>query len=213
MGLLDHAAYLGDFFHQMELRRQAARSVGEHHVDLAGTGGVDGVEHHRCRIAGFLGDDDDAISFAPGRQLLAGRGAKGVAGGQQNALALALEVLGQLADGSGFAGAVDARNHDHERLVAAGVQRLFKWREQGLQALGQSRTQLGGGFQLVALDRGLEFGQQPVCRVDAAIRHQQCGFQIVEQLVVDLRPTEELGQRGVERVAGAGKAALEAFAP
>ena len=35
VGLLDDAADLGDFFHQVQLRRQAAGGVGEHDVDAA----------------------------------------------------------------------------------------------------------------------------------------------------------------------------------
>jgi hypothetical protein len=90
---------------------------------------------------------------------------------------------------------------------------ITKRREQGFQVLRQCRAQLGRGFQLVALDRGLQFRQQPVRRLDAAVRHQECGFKILEQFVVDLPPAEKLRQRRVEGVAGARQAGLEAIAP
>ena len=210
---LHDAAHLGDFFHQVQLCRQTPRGIGQDHVDAACAGGVDGIEHHRGRIAGFLGDDGDAVALAPGGELLAGGGTEGVAGGQQHALALALEMLGQLADRGGFAGPIDAGDHDHERLLVVGFQRLFERREQGSQTLRQGCPQLGRGFQLVTLDGGLEFGEQPVGRLDAAIGHQQRALKIFEQFIVDLRPAEKLRQRRVERGTGAGKAGLEAFAP
>jgi len=58
--------------------------------------------------------------------LLARGGAEGVASSEQHALALTLEILGELADAGGFACAIDARDHQDERLVAADVERLFQ---------------------------------------------------------------------------------------
>ncbi len=59
----------------------------------------------------MLGDHRDTVALAPGLQLFDRGGAEGVAGGQHDALALVLQPLGQLADGGGLAGAVDA---DHQ---------------------------------------------------------------------------------------------------
>ena len=213
VGLLDYPADLGDFFHQVQLRRQASRGIRQDDIDPARTGGIDGIEHHGGRVAGLLGDHGDAVPFAPGGQLLAGRGAEGVAGGEQDALALALEMLGQLADRGGLAGTVDPGDHDHEGLVAAGIHGLLQWCQQCLQSPGQCGAQLRRRLQLVALDAGLEFGQQPLRGFDTAIRHQQRRLQVVQQLVVDLRPAEQFGQRRIKGFAGAREAGLEAFAP
>ena len=49
-----------------------------------------------------------------------GGGAEGVAGGEHDRLALACGMLGQLADGRGLAGAVDADHQDDMRLVRRG---------------------------------------------------------------------------------------------
>ena len=51
-------------------------------------------------------------------QLFARRGAEGVARSQQDRQALRLKVLGELADGGGLAGAVDAGEHDDERACS-----------------------------------------------------------------------------------------------
>jgi hypothetical protein len=96
LGLLDHPAHLGDFFHQVQLGRQAAGGVGQHDVDAARLGGGNGIEDHGRRVAGFLRDDRHVVALAPGLQLLAGSGAEGVAGGQQHALALAWKYLASL---------------------------------------------------------------------------------------------------------------------
>jgi hypothetical protein len=54
-------------------------------------------------------------------ELLDRRGAEGVAGGQHHAVALLLQALGQLADGGGLAGAVDADHQDHLRAPGGGL--------------------------------------------------------------------------------------------
>ena len=55
-----------------------------------------------------LGDDRDVVAFPPHLQLLYRGGAKGVTSGEHDRLALVLQALGQLADGGGLAGTVDA---------------------------------------------------------------------------------------------------------
>ena len=101
--------------HQVELGLEAARGVDEQQVGLAAfLAGADGVEDHGARIrAGFMGDDLDAGAFAPDLQLVDGRGAEGVGGGQYNFAPALLVPVGHLADGGRLAGAVDADHHDH----------------------------------------------------------------------------------------------------
>src|SRR5256885_1682157 len=80
-------------------RRQAAGGIGQPQLDAPRPGGADGVEYPGGGIAGFLRDDRHRIAFAPGHQLFARRGTKGVAGGEQHALALALKMFREFADG------------------------------------------------------------------------------------------------------------------
>ena len=83
-------------FHQMLLRRQAAGSVGNQHVDAARLCGGHRIENHRGRIAAALRDDLDLIARAPDRELFARRSAERVAGRQQHRLALARNHLASL---------------------------------------------------------------------------------------------------------------------
>ena len=148
--------------------------------------GLDGVENHRGGIAAFLGDDRHVVALAPDLQLFARRGAEGVAGGQQHRLALRLEMLGQLADGGGLAGAVDAGQHDDEGLVRGDVERLLQRRQQSSRPSLQRLLELGGFGQLVALDAASQVVEQGLGRIDADIGGDQDGFQFFVQLVIDL---------------------------
>ena len=58
-------------------------------------------------------DKVDAHALAPDFQLLHSAGAIGVAGGEQDALALIAVPLGELGDGGGLAHAVDAGHEPH----------------------------------------------------------------------------------------------------
>ena len=109
----------------MQLGRQSPGGIGQHDVDLACLRGLDGIKAHRRRITALLADDRHLVACAPFGQLLARSCAKGVAGCQQHAFAVSLEILGQFADGGGFAGSVDARHHDDQRAATIQVQRLF----------------------------------------------------------------------------------------
>ena len=58
-------------------------------------------------------DDVDANALAPNVELLDGRGTKSVTSDQQNFLAGAAVLCRELANGSGFADAVDAEKDHH----------------------------------------------------------------------------------------------------
>ncbi|CAM2148209.1 hypothetical protein PT2222_10431 [Paraburkholderia tropica] len=190
-GLADHALDLLELIHQMELRGQAAGRVGHHHVDAARARRVHGVEDHRGRVAAFLLHDRHVVALAPDGELLARGGAERVAGGQQHALVEALQMLGELADAGGLARAVHARDHHDERLRAAQHQRLFERLEQVDQQLTQR------GFHLLRF--GQAFGAHLLAQrfeqifggVDTRVRHQQRGFQLLVEIVVDLRVDED----------------------
>src|SRR6478735_11990126 len=56
--LVDDAADLGQLVHEVRLRVEAARGVGDQEVGVARDGGVEGVEHDRCRVrVRGVGDD------------------------------------------------------------------------------------------------------------------------------------------------------------
>ena len=93
-GFLQHTFHFFDFFHQMGLRGQTTSRIGQHDVDTARLGGFHGIEADGGRVAGRLGDHGNTVALAPFGQLLAGGGTESVAGGQQHAFALGLEIFG-----------------------------------------------------------------------------------------------------------------------
>ena len=141
-GFFDHAFDLFDFFHQMQLGRQAARGIRQHDVDITRARRGNRIENHRGRIAFFLADHRDLIALAPHLQLLARRGAKSVARGEQYRFALCLKQLGELADRRGLARAIHASQHQNKRPLRADHQRYLQGLQHLRQRLGQGAMQL-----------------------------------------------------------------------
>ena len=173
VGFLDDAADLGDFFHQMQLGRQAAGGVGQHDVDAACARGGDGVEDDRRRVARLLRDHRHLVAFAPRLQLFARRRAESVAGGQQHRQALGVKVLGQLADRRRFAGAVDARDHDDIRALRRDFERFLERLQQFVQRVSECTLDPLWRVDLVALGARLEFGEQVRRRLQPDVAGQQ----------------------------------------
>jgi hypothetical protein len=173
----------------------------------------DGIEDDGRRIALVLRDHRHVVALPPSFQLLAGGSAEGVAGGEQHALAVALEILGQLADRGRLAGAIDAGDHDHERFVATDIERLLE-RLQGraedtgerpLDALrGIEPFELGGDLQIVEQARGC---------LDPDVAGEQQGFEFLEKLVVDLAAREDGLELAAPLGTRLGKALEQALAP
>ena len=135
--LRNHAFHLADFLHQVQLRGQPPRRVAEHEVDAARFRRVDRVENNCGGVARLLGDHSHLVALAPDFQLLARRGAKGVARREQDRLALLLIIFGDFADRRRFARAVDAGEHDDEWLVVADVERHGDGLQQAQQCVVQ----------------------------------------------------------------------------
>ena len=108
--------------------------------------------------------------LSPNLQLRNGSRTEGIGSAKHDLLASLLEVVGQLADGGGFAHAVHADDHNHIRLLVGGdlesgaVARLVLLK-QGHDFLFQDSVQLIGAHILVAGDAGLD-----------AVDDFQCGF-------------------------------------
>ena len=112
---------------------------------------LDGLEDHRRGIGALLAPHHRrAHALAPDLQLLGGRGAEGVARGQQHALALAAQLGGQLADGRGLAAAVDPDDQQDEGAGGVQVQRRRLEAEDLPAALAQERPDRLGVAQLLA---------------------------------------------------------------
>src|SRR5690606_7647639 len=69
-------------------------------------------------VAALLSLDEIAADpFGPDRELVDGGGTKRVGGDHRHALAVVLEAVGDFGDRGGFAGAVDADDHDDMRCL------------------------------------------------------------------------------------------------
>jgi hypothetical protein len=80
------------------LRWQTPGGIDENYARTPGTTGADRIEGDRRGISPLLCNDGNSVALAPLSQLLAGGGAKGVAGGQEYRFTFALQMTGQLAD-------------------------------------------------------------------------------------------------------------------
>src|SRR5205085_12261206 len=77
---------------------------------------LDAVEHHRRAVAALgSGDDGHPDPVRPDLELADRRGSEGVAGGEEDSIILLEQPMGELGDGGGLAGAVDADDQDHLR--------------------------------------------------------------------------------------------------
>ena len=160
----------------------------------------------------MLGDDLNGVALTPHLQLFNRRGAEGIAGGEQHRLALTLQALGQFANGSGLAGAVDADHQDHIRLARrVDRQRLAHRLKDRPHVLAQGAHQRLTVAELLARDALAQTADNTLGRLDPDIGHQQLGLQLLEQIIIDATPgLDQVAQVGVEYRAGARQAALEA---
>ena len=180
----------------MQLRGQAAGRVRQHHINFARFRRFHGIEAHGGRIAFFLRNHHHAVALAPFLQLFARGGTEGIARSQHHAFALFLEIFGQLADGRGFARAVNAGHHDDERLAVFGQdQRFFQRFEQIVNRFFQRLAQLFAVFQAAQRHAFAHFLHQMLGRFDAHVAGQQHGFQLFIQIFVDFAAAEHARQR------------------
>ena len=82
-----------------------------------------------------------------------------------------------------------------------------------MQPVGQRLLQLIRGFKTVALPAQAQIIDQVLGGIDAAIGHQQGGFELFEQVFVDLAPTEQARQTAPQLLARTRQARLEPIPP
>ena len=108
-----------EFRHQPRLVLQPARRVDEEDIGAVRAGLLQRIEGERRGIgARRAGNHRGLRAFAPDPELFDGGGAKRVAGGKHDLLALAAKPRRELADGGGLAGAVDTGDQDTNGLCA-----------------------------------------------------------------------------------------------
>ena len=110
---------------------------------------LDALEDHRRGVGAFLAAHDGrADAIRPDLQLLGGRGAEGVARGEQNLFPVGDQLGRELADGRGLAAAVDADDQQARTAcasnVSAGASRVricaLRWRRKAQTASGSFRS-------------------------------------------------------------------------
>ena len=96
---------------------ESARRVAEDDIDISRLRRGERVEQHRAGVRALNRADDLAVgAVCPNFKLIRRRRAERVRRAQQHALALALESVGDLADGRGLAHAVHADDQHDARL-------------------------------------------------------------------------------------------------
>ena len=149
-------------------------------------------------------------ALAPDLELIDGGGAKGVAGRQHHLAAFGAEFRRELADGRGLAGAVDADNQDHERLVRRiDRERLRDGLEHLLDLGGNHRIHFRGRNRLVVA----AFGQRiadAIRGIEAEIGAHQHVLDLGDRLGVELALGDEVGDRAAQRRRRALEPAREA---
>ena len=109
-------ANLLELLHQVGARVQPACGIHEDHVAAAGTARRERVEHDGGRIGAFArAHHVHAGPIGPHLQLIDRGGAKRVGRADERRLALALQLVRELADRRSLAGAVHADDEDHPR--------------------------------------------------------------------------------------------------
>ena len=213
VGLADHALDLADLVHQVRAASAAGRRCRR--------------ARRRCRApwrramasnmtaAGsppVLRDHRDAVALAPDRELLARRGAEGVAGGEQHRLALLLQPLGELADRRRLAGAVDAGQHDHER-PRRGRPRAASRAARAGRAAPPCSSGLGSASSPARFQRAWRSSSRCCGRVHADVGGEERRLELLERLVVELAAREHAGQRAGELLARQAEPGLEPLGP
>ena len=123
---------------------------------------------------------------APDFELLDGRGAKRVGGAEQDGALLVLEAAGELADGGGFARAVDPHHQDDGRRIGHMRGRPLAGLEDFEQVLADEPRQLDGVVHLVALDALADALQDLLGGAHSDIGGDEGEFELVEEVGVDL---------------------------
>ena len=115
----------------------------------------------------------------------------------------------EFANRGGFARAVDAGDHDDGGREFANHQRLFQRLEQRGDRFDQRVFDGDGVRHAAVFDAAAYVGEQVFSRLDAGVGHEQGGFQVFVELLVDLAAGEDAGDAG----AGLAQAFLQLAEP
>jgi hypothetical protein len=154
-----------------------------------------------------VSDDRDIDPLSPGPELLDGRGAKGVGGGDDDLLPLLLKRAGELRDARGLAGSVHAYDEDdrgRRDFLARREKRAQSWG--AIEDLDQFLFQCGADFVgpleallTLALTHG---GEDFLGGGQAGVASDEDFLQFLPEFVVDLAPLKDAADAAEEAPPG-----------
>ena len=179
---------------------------------MSGLGGGNGVEHHRRRVGSLmLPDDIHPGPSGPDLQLIRCRRTEGIRRAQQHLFPVVLHLMGQLADGGGFAHTVDADHQNDAGLggkLQLGVAHIQHLHQNVLQGL----PHLVGTFEMLHIHLFPELLHGLHRRVHAQIRQNQALLQVVIKIVVNAMEARKNPAQGIlEALPGFGQSGLDFF--
>jgi hypothetical protein len=163
------------------------------------------VEDHRGRIPLLLRHHDHAVAPAPLGELLARRGAEGVARGEEHRALLGLEAARELADRGRLARAVHAGEEDHEGLRKRLREGLFERGEEPRERRLELAFELGGIRNPLVAGRLTQLLDQALGRGDPDVGRDELRLELLEEGLVDFR----MGAKDAERILPARACQLE----
>ena len=183
-GFFLRALDAGELFHEVRLRRQTACGIGEHDINAAGLGRAHGVKNDCRGISALLRHYMHLISLAPLLKLLTRSSTEGVAG-EQYGFVPGRKPLGNLSDGGGFTGTVDACHHDDKRMSAFDIEILLGRLQHPGDDIDQFAADFLLGLQPLQFDRLAEFLDNFFRSGETGIGRDQRVLQVFEKVLVD----------------------------
>ena len=195
-----HAFDLLELVHEMHLGVQTPGGVRDQDIDVARLRGLQAVVDHRGGLgARGLRHDGHAVAGGPGLELLARRGAKGVAGRQHHAAPLGQQPVRELADGGGLAGAVDPHHQDDIGLDAGIDDERPLHRRENLHHGGVQGPEQGiHVVEFLARHAPPQLVEDAGGGGHADVGGDQAGLEVVENLGVDLAAGQQFADVGGE---------------
>src|SRR3990170_3233281 len=211
--LLQHPNDLGELGHELGFVLEAPGGVDEEHVRGFRAGALERFIGDPCRVGPhLLGDDLDAHTPTPHFELIDGRGAEGIGGGEHDAQTLALELMRHLGRGGGLAGAVHA-DHEEDMGTCAREREGFRHRlKHACDLCGQNLAHRS----LIEPPVVTAFGN---CRADAPghgdpkIGLDQDLFDPIERVLIELPLGERAGEIVGQGIGGAGETYAQLIEP
>ena len=170
---------------------QASCRVAQDDVAASRLGGGNGVEHHGGGVRALvLADDVHIGASGPNFELIGSRGAERIGRAQQHTLSLLFQAGRHLANGGGFANAVDADKNAHAGLcvqLQRGIAHIHFLSQNFSEPLPDSLL----SFKMLPAHLSVELFHGVRGGVHAEVRHNERFLQLLKERLVRLRKAGE----------------------